>query len=511
MIQPRVIFVDDEKHILDAIDVNLDLLFGASRAFNVEFYLNPDEAVAAIRRNPFDVALVFLDHHISAEKGVFGSSFIKDIKKISSHIEVVMMSSDNTSEALKMWLDSGADKYVIKDAESQYQKIPIFVSEALTKFRAKFGSLLDSRSRKVSAVPQKLKQIGLISVAPALSTIADLILQSADSDLSVLIFGDTGTGKELLARAIHSNSKRKNNEFRTIDCTQFKRSELIASELFGSEKGAFTGAENKMGLLEVANGGTIFLDEVHHLPADAQAMLLRFLQDRKVRRVGGKVEKFVDVRLVFAAKPTLKEMVKSQEFLVDLLYRMKEIRIDIPSLIERPEDLEVLCEYFLEKYQRSEVDSLPKQLHPDVVTMLRKYKWPGNVRELENLVKRLSVLVNGPLILPEHIQKFGELDVDFNELAGPPVSEDLVGLNNRHQKEARALILTAYQQCDHNLSETARRLGIPRSSLRSQCQALGIWETMDLKSSDQQTESKAEMRKRINRSIQGVMRLVSEN
>ena len=359
MEQPRVIFIDDESCFRQSIDISLDSLFGVDKSFNVEFYNHPEAALESIKKNPFNVFLVFMDHHFheSKEKTILGADYIKPIKRINSYIEVVIMSGDRTPESLRLWLRNGADKFLYKEFTNQNEKLQIFISEAFTKFRSKFDGLLGSQSRKVAKVPDELKKIGLISIAPSMKATAELVLQSAPSDLSVLIFGETGTGKELIAKAIHENSKRRGKEFQTIDCTQFKKSELIASELFGSEKGAFTGAESKIGLLELANGGTIFLDEVHHLGEQAQAMLLRFLQDRKIRRVGGKIEKYVDVRLVFAAKPMLKDLVNEDKFLVDLLYRMKEIKIDLPKLIERPNDLEVLCDYFLEKHCAKELNS----------------------------------------------------------------------------------------------------------------------------------------------------------
>jgi DNA-binding NtrC family response regulator len=334
---------------------------------------------------------------------------------------------------------------------------------------------------------------------PVMKASAELVLQSAASDLSVLIIGETGTGKELIAKAIHQNSKRRDKQFRTIDCTQFKKSELIASELFGSERGAFTGAESKAGLLEIAHGGTVFLDEVHHLGAEAQAMLLRFIQERKVRRVGGNVEKFVDVRLVFAAKPALKDLVAGDEFLVDLMYRMKEIKIDLPKLTDRPEDIDVLCEFFLGKHAPKAESRTAKQFHPDALDLLRSYAWPGNVRELENLIKRLTVLVEGYIILPEHIEKYGELDSSAMPEESVNSLESLIEMQVRHENEARALILKTYQTCDQNLSETARKLGVARSSLRSQCQALGIWESMDAVTKLDATEGKKELKRLLSR------------
>jgi len=504
--QPRVIFVDDESCLLDSIQISLDSVFGDNRGFDVEFYSHPTLALEAINRNPFNVFLVFMDHHFheSKDKLTLGADFIKRIKRFNSYIQVVMMSGDQTPESLKLWIHNGADKFLYKgNLGNQIEKIQVFISEALTSFRSKFHGLLGDQSRKVSQVPEELKKIGLVSVAPSMRATAELVIQSAASDLSVMIFGETGTGKELIAKAIHQNSKRKDKAFRTIDCTQFKRSDLIKSELFGSEKGAFTGAESKVGLLELAHGGTIFLDEIHHLGEEAQAMLLRFLQDRKIRRVGGKDEKYVDVRLVFAAKPLLKDLVREDKFLPDLLYRMKEIKIDLPRLVERSGDIEVLCDYFLEKHCSAEANAIPKRFHPDSFDMLRTYTWPGNVREIENLVKRLTVLVGQSVILPEHIEKFGELELSENS-GGSVALESLEKMSIRHENEVRSLILRTYQASDYNLSEAARKLGLARTSLRSQCAALGILDSMDVAGKKVQSGGKSELKRVLDNSLRFV-------
>lgn len=502
MQQPRVIFVDDESCFRDGILLSLNMAFGESRAFDVEFHAHPEQALESIKRNPFNVFLVFMDHHFreSSEKTVLGADYIKAIKRINSYIEVVMMSADTSPESLRMWIKNGADKFLYKEFNSQKEKLHIFITEALTKYRSKFNGLLGQQSKKVTQVADSLKKIGVISLSSSMKAIADLVLQCASSDLSVLIFGDTGTGKELIARAIHQNSTRKDKQFRTIDCTQFKKSELIASELFGSEKGAFTGAESKVGLFEIANGGTVFLDEVHHLGEEAQAMLLRFIQERKVRRVGGSVEKYVDVRLVFAAKPQLKDLVNEDRFLIDLMYRMKEIKIDLPRLSERPNDIEVLCEYFLEK-NKKEASGLPKIFHPDALDILKNYSWPGNVRELENVIKRLSLLVAEPIILAEQVLQYGELESSEMKSEMVLPNETLDQVRIRHENELRALILKAYQSSEYNLSETARKLNVARTSLRSQCVALGIWESMDVVGRKEQASGKSDLKRMLDNSM----------
>lgn len=500
MNQPRVIFIDDESCFREGLEISIGSLFGANRAFDVDFYSHPEEAVDSIKKNPFNVCLVFMDHHFHKENNQtdFGANFIKPIKQLNPHIEVIMMSGDQTPKSLGLWLKNGADKFLYKEYDEEGKnKLQVIISEALMRFKTTFSTLLDSEQDSYLKVPDELKRIGLISRSSSMKIVADLVLQAAKTDLSVLIMGETGTGKELIAKAIHNNSNRRDKEFRTIDCTQFKNSELIASELFGSEKGAFTGAESKVGLLEMAHGGTLFLDEIHHLDSDAQGKLLRFLEDKKVRRVGGRTEKQVDVRLIFAGKPLLMDLVSEDKFLADLIYRMKEVKVELPKLSDRINDIEILCSFFINKYTNANT-SIPKKIHPDAIKILKSHSWPGNIRELEKLMKITTVLVESPIILPEHIQRYGEFEL-VNDLIAS--SETLEQMNMRHKNEVRTIILKTYQACDFNLAETARSLDIKRTSLRSQCIALGIWESMELSTKRELAEDKKDLKRIIQKSI----------
>lgn len=492
---PRILFVDDEQCMRSSCELVLSKAFGENKAFEMEFFSSPDQALVAIKRNPFNVAMVVLDHHfrdLVTDELVLGSDYIKKIKSLNSYIEVIMMSGDQSSESLRLWLKNGADKFLYKDSEGLQEKIQVFITQALTKFHSKFGQAFQRHSNGMSRVPDSLKKLGLVSVSDEMKGVADLVLQCANSDLSVFIIGETGTGKELVARAIHQNSDRLSNEFRVIDCTQFKQSQIIASELFGSEKGAFTGAESKVGLFEVANGGTVFLDEVHHLDEVAQGMLLRFLQDKIVRRVGGKTEKKVNVRLIFAGKPILKDLVQKGSFLPDLFYRMKEVKIDLPRLGDRTEDIEILAFYFLEKIASTAGKS--KTFHPDTIKLLQSYKWPGNVRELENLIKRLSVMVPDTIISPADVKKFGELDLEqLDEEYLEIMTFD--ELQAKHNREKRDLILRAYEISDFNMAETARLLGVARTTLRNQCRDLGIRELMEVEPLKEMGKNSSEVRR----------------
>jgi len=494
MENPRIIFVDDEESLREVYELLLTKAYGESRAFLMEFHASPIEAIKSIKANPFNVALVFMDHHFNENQPqpLLGSNYIKEIKAVNSYIEVVMMSTDTTEQTLKKWLENGADKFLYKESNAPIGKIQVFISEALTRHRAKFGGITQTGSFNLGQVPESVRQLGLISISPSMLAVAEIANQCAKSDLSVLVLGETGSGKEVLAKAIHNQSPRSSFEFRTVDCTQFKNSQIIASELFGSEKGAFTGAETKAGLIELAHGGTLFLDEVHHLGPEAQGMLLRFLQDRSVRRVGGKTEKKVDVRIIFAAKPLLLDAVKSGAFLPDLYYRMKEIKIELPKLNERKEDIPLLVQHFLSHANYKQGHD--KRFHPDSIDIFKRYTWPGNIRELENLIKRLVVLSPDPVIMPADIRRFGELDPNaFYEDFEDIISLD--DLQRRHDSEKRKLILRAYEMSDLNMTEAAKLLGVARSSLRNYCKALGIQEVMEASNLKDVAKDRGELRR----------------
>jgi DNA-binding NtrC family response regulator len=479
MEMPRIIFIDDEDVLRNTYKITLEGAYGSNRSFNLEFYSTPEDAVAAIRKLPFNVALVFMDHHYKndPDRLVLGSSYIREIKKLNSHIEVIMTSGDKSNESLQLWLKNGADKFLYKDSDENLAKIKIFINQALTSFHAKFGKLLGNKGNTLRSVSEAVRKLQIVSVAPQMESVAELALQSAKSDLSVLLVGDTGTGKLVVARGVHLNSSRAKAPFRTVDCTQFRNSQIIQSELFGSEKGAFTGAESKVGLLEVAQGGTLFIDEAHLLDLSGQAMLLRFLQERKVRRVGGNSEISVDVRLIFAAKPILKEMVERNEFMPDLYYRMNEIKVEIPNLKDRDGDIEALVYFFIDR--ENEKNRTDKILFPDTIQLLQKYNWPGNVRELENLIRRLCVLVQDKAILPEHVLKYGELNIQTNDqdVHEIPTFDEL---ERNQKKEKIQLIMRAYKLGNYNQAEAARILDIPRKTFANRCKALGIEELLEI-------------------------------
>jgi DNA-binding NtrC family response regulator len=301
-------------------------------------------------------------------------------------------------------------------------------------------------------------------------------LKAVGSD--VLILGDSGTGKELVANAL----KRGSELFKSINCAAYnsKDPNLMESELFGAEKGAYTGADKtRQGILEEANGGTVFLDEIHTLSLPAQQKLLRVLQERALRRVGGTREIPVSFRVIAAAKPDLEDRIKQGEFLLDLYYRLKVGSILIPPLHERPDDIEPLVAYYCEKFSRKY--KVRKTFMARTVRYMESYGWPGNVRELEHMIEQLVALTDGEKIGPEHLDP-----VFFTaEPAPTPLPASRAGLRVKLQQFTRDRVAHALKT-SRSQREAAKRLGIPRSSFHDLLKKLGLSEE---KAADQSAKS----------------------
>ncbi len=297
----------------------------------------------------------------------------------------------------------------------------------------------------------------LIGQAPKMKSLKETISQIATVDCNVLIYGETGTGKELVARSIHNLSNRSKNRFMAINCAAFTE-ELLANELFGHEKGAFTGAAtSKKGLLEVADGGTFFLDEIGDMPLSMQAKLLRVLEERTLIKIGGTDEVTIDLRILAATNKDLKKEVETGNFRKDLFYRLNVINLQIPPLLERKEDIALLSYYFLSQHNRSMKKSV-ENISDEVIQILENYEFPGNVRELENIVERAVVMCEGNVISENHLPS----DLRTKSVLVRKVSDgDWLTLSD-HEKEYIEKVLN---HTSGNKTQASKVLGIDRVSL----------------------------------------------
>ena len=294
----------------------------------------------------------------------------------------------------------------------------------------------------------------MITAAPEMMQVARTIERVANTNVSVMLLGASGTGKELLARGVHDQSERRNGSFVAINCAAIPEN-LLEAELFGHEKGAFTGAvKTTEGKIEMAGGGTLFLDEVGDIPLPLQVKLLRFLQERVVERIGGRKPIAVDTRIVCATHQNLEEMIAAGTFREDLFYRLAEIVIRIPTLAERPGDAPLLAKHFLSRFA-AEIQPAVKGFAPDALAMLDSWPWPGNVRELENRVKRAVIMADGKLVTAA--------DLDLG--SGSADEAEFLNLKSAREIADRNAIRHALARTEGNISNTAKLLGISRPTL----------------------------------------------
>ncbi|MEA3224050.1 MAG: sigma-54 dependent transcriptional regulator [Thermodesulfobacteriota bacterium] len=328
-----------------------------------------------------DVSLVILDILMPEMDGL---EALGEIKKISKDLPVVMLSALGQTRTIVKAMKAGATDYLVKPFEEE--ELGLAISKALEKKRL-LAEISDLK-RRLRADEQKGE---FIYISPKMQRIKDIIDQVADTDVSILILGESGTGKELVARALHYSSSRSDKAFVKVNCAALP-TELLESELFGYERGAFTGAYRaKAGKFELANNGTIFLDEISEIALPIQAKLLQVLQEGEFARLGGKQDVSVNVRIISASNKDLEKEVEGGRFREDIYYRLNVVNIYVPSLKERTEDIPILFEYFLDIYNEK-YGKLIQIDKDEFYPLLLGYSWPGNVRELKNLVKRLVIL-----------------------------------------------------------------------------------------------------------------------
>jgi two-component system NtrC family response regulator len=449
-----ILIVDDEKNYL----VVLEALLGPE-GYEI---LTADSARSALRLiEEADLDLVLTDMKMP---GVSGMELLEQLKKINPEVPVIMMTAYGTIEMAVEAMKKHAYDYITKPFQNEELKITI--KKALENYR-----LIKENRRLSEALSEKHRFSNIIGRSKPMLRIYDLIGKVAHSKASVLITGASGTGKELIAKAIHYESPRKTRPFVSVNCGALTET-LLESELFGHEKGAFTGAVAlKKGRFELADGGTLFLDEVGEMPPSLQVKLLRVLQEMEFERVGGTRSLRVDVRVLSASNRNLKETVAEGSFREDLFYRLNVIHIEVPPLRERPEDIRLLVNHFMDKYRRAS-DKEKIELSPEVWKSFYAYHWPGNVRELENVIERAVVLNSEGLISlkdlpPEFSEEREELDVDRFIPSDVPLQQTL-------EKIEEKLILRALKQSGNVQSHAAERLGITKSLIQHKMKKYNI-------------------------------------
>ncbi len=386
-----LLFADDERSLQELMKLELPRM-----GHTVTVCPDGLTAAAAIEKNSYDAIIVDLDM-----PGMTGVEVIARLKEISPTTEAVMLTGKSTTESAIAALRYGAFDYLTKPCKLVEIEALLARIQSKLELTKKFHAL-ERRLERIEGAPQ------LVGDSKPMQRVKTLIEKVAPTESTVLVLGETGTGKELVARAVHDNSPRAENPFVAINCGALPEN-LIESELFGHTKGAFTGADDhRVGLFEVASGGTIFLDEIGELPKAMQAKLLRVLESREIRRVGENKTVTVDVRVVCATHRDLQEMVANEEFREDLMYRINTFEIHLPALRERLEDLPPLAEHMLRRF-RPQAKPIEQQLTEEAVKTLQSHIWPGNVRELANVIEHATILSSsGPIQaedLPQHFNR----------------------------------------------------------------------------------------------------------
>ena len=440
----HVLFADDETSLQNLMRLELPRM-------GHDVTVCPDglTAVAALEKNKYDCMLVDLDM-----PGLSGVEVIGKAREMGLDTDAIVMTGKSSLESAVQALRHGAFDYITKPAKlADLQRLLARVSEKremMNKFRAV--------KRQLERIEGKSQLIG---DSESMHVVKQRIAKVAPTNSTVLVLGETGTGKELVARGLHDQSLRADMPFVAINCGALPEN-LIESELFGHRKGAFTGAdEGRVGLFEVAHGGTIFLDEIGELPLSMQSKLLRVLESGEVRRVGDNESFVTDVRVVCATHRPLEEMVHEDLFREDLMFRINTFEIQLPSLRERVEDIPRLAEHLLRRFQPGLVGS--KLLAAETVDLLQSHVWPGNVRELANVMEHATILCDEPPFLPEHLPS----RFDSRKLRNPAVKT----LGPMSLRELEMIAINAALDRHGNKQKAAEELGISVKTLYNKLNA----------------------------------------
>ncbi len=439
----KILVVEDEKSMREVLKILLD-------GENYEVMTASDglEGLSSLDKDIFD--LVITDMKMPKADGF---QVLKKVKEISPDTIVIMITAFGTKETAIEAMKLGAYDYINKPFN--IDEIRLIVRRSLEKKRL---------SDEITILRQKIETTysieNIIGQSPKMQEMFKLIPKIAQSNSNVLIIGESGSGKELVATALHNLSYRKNKNLITINCAAFSEG-LLESELFGHMKGAFTGAMfNKQGLFEIADGGSVFLDEIGEMPISLQAKLLRVIENGIFRRVGGTTDIKVDVRVISATNKDIKEEVTSGRFREDLYYRLNVIPINIPPLRERKEDIPLLVEHFLKKTSEN-----PKRITPEAMKLLMDYSWRGNVRELENVIERTALLTDkeeiAPAELPSEIT--GHI-VDIKYISG--LTEEGINIDKVIEDVEKRYLLHALEKAGGVKTEAAKLLNLSFRSFR---------------------------------------------
>lgn len=463
MSKHRLLVVDDNEQLLLAAELLLKREFG-----EVVTSITPDNIPLLMSKFDFDVIMLDMNFAANDSSGKAGLSWLSRILAIDPAAVVIMITGHSKAELAVDAMKLGATDFIEKPWQNE--KVIATVSSAL-RLR---DSLKQNQFLKVSnQLLQEVQQSSnspLIGQSAAMDAVNDIVARAAPTDANVLVLGENGTGKELIARQIHSKSLRKESVFMAIDVGAISES-LFESELFGHKKGAFTGAsQERIGKLVAANGGTLFLDEIGNISLHLQAKLLTILEQRKVTPVGANKSIPIDVRIIAATNASEKDLLDSKYFRQDLLYRLNTVQIDVPPLRSRAEDIPLIANHYLEFYTKKYKVGA-KSFTPQALTAMIDYQWPGNVRALRHAIERGVILSNGDRLTAQDLQLKAPANqpdpidskLDYKTLE---VEEQLIKVSSLNIKTVeRELIKLAIKKHKYNITKAANELGLTRATL----------------------------------------------
>ena len=454
----KILVVDDEQSIREFLEIMLK-----KEGYEVTCAEDGSKAVEALKKKEFHMVISDLQM-----PNMNGMELLDHVRSNYPELTFMIITAFGTTESAVEAMKKGAYDYITKPFK--IDEVRINIANALKSKHLE----VENRSLKKELQKEYTFQ-NLVGNSDAMHKIYDMVERVSQSPTNVLVLGESGTGKEMVAKAIHYNGPFKDQPFVTVNCGAIPES-LMESEMFGHKKGSFTGAvADKSGLFEVANGGTLFLDEVGELPLTIQVKLLRAIQERVIRRVGGTEDQKVNVRIIAATNRNLEDMVRDGEFREDLYYRLNVIQIRMPALRERTDDVPLLAKHFLAKYN----DRLNKSIQgisDEAMAVLKKYDYPGNVRELENIIERTVALEGGATILPESLPPFvmtpsGRKMASSHEIEITDEGVDLEKVIGQIEKE---LIIKAIHKSDGVKKKAAKLLGITFRSMRYRVDKYGL-------------------------------------
>jgi two-component system NtrC family response regulator len=448
----RILIVEDDENLRQVLQIQLK-----KEGYEATSAANGEEAIELLRKGPQD--LIITDLHLP---GISGLDLLKEVRAEYPSILVILMTAFGTVQSAVEAMKSGAYDYITKPVHPY--ELRALLSRAIERNR-----LIEEVQVLRSYVDQKYGFEHIIGSSGSLKYALELAARVAPTDATVLIQGETGTGKEQVAKGIHLLSIRRERPFVIVNCAAIPR-ELLESELFGYVKGAFTGAVGHMkGKAEMAEGGTLMLDEIGEMPLELQVRVLRLIQEREIEKIGARIPTQVDVRIIAATHRNLEEMVNQGTFREDLYYRLLVVPIKLPPLRERGQDIPELVEYFFGKCKLKH-DRRDLRLRSELLPYFSNYQWPGNVRQLENAVERLVLLSAGPEITREDLPDFLQRGHQTNQQTPVNLPEEGVSLDAVEKQ----LILQALEKTSGNQTQAARYLRMSRRTLAYRMEKHGI-------------------------------------